>query len=371
MEGGLPLSDMGVILKSGGGVGQKKLALSFLLVSVLFTGCSGDIPPVPVLIKASEKPYVSIQKTYRSEAYGKEANLSFPAATRPVPTGKETAGKAVSSDDTDTDGITSKAAFLFNLTEGKVLYEKGCYDKIYPASTTKLLTAYFLLSYMKEHGIPLSDTYNITADNCGITRVGAKLFEFKKGDVVSLELLLNALLVFSANDSAVAIIEFIALREGASYEDTMQRMNGMAAGLGATHTEFTNPHGLHELGHKTTPYDLYLIFEACMEFEEFLPIVGKSSYTASYTAADGTAQEKLLEATNQYYLGLYTPPEGVTVLGGKTGSTGAAGDCFITLSSYGGDTYLSAVFGAVSYKELYRQMNLLLAMEKEVVDDNL
>ena len=52
MEGGLPLSDMGVILKSGGGVGQKKLALSFLLVSVLFTGCSGDIPPVPVLIKA-------------------------------------------------------------------------------------------------------------------------------------------------------------------------------------------------------------------------------------------------------------------------------------------------------------------------------
>ena len=43
---------MGVILKSGGGVGQKKLALSFLLVSVLFTGCSGDIPPVPVLIKA-------------------------------------------------------------------------------------------------------------------------------------------------------------------------------------------------------------------------------------------------------------------------------------------------------------------------------
>ena len=122
MEGGLPLSDMGVILKSGGGVGQKKLALSFLLVSVLFTGCSGDIPPVPVLIKASVR-------------------LKRKAALAVIPS----------------------------------------------VSVSSLLTAFL-----------------------------------KKGDVVSLELLLNALLVFSANDSAVAIIEFIALREGASYEDTMQ-----------------------------------------------------------------------------------------------------------------------------------------------------
>ncbi|MDE7325344.1 MAG: serine hydrolase [Lachnospiraceae bacterium] len=358
MEGGLPLGNMGVFLKFLNRAGRKIFLLSLLLVSVLFTGCSGEIPAVPMLIGAAEKPSVNIQKTYRSEAYGGDIVLSFPSAGRPVPDGMGGSGRTL-------DGITAKAAFLFNITEGKVLYEKNCYEKIYPASTTKLLTAYFLLSYIKEHGIPLTDTYCITADNCGIKRVGAKLFGFRKGDVVSLELLLNALLVYSANDSAVAIIEFIAAREGASYDEIMQRMNGVAAGLGATHTNFTNSHGLHELGHKTTPYDLYLIFEACMGFEEFLPIVGKASYTASYTDANGTAKEQILEATNQYYLGLYTPPEGVTVLGGKTGSTGAAGDCFITLSSCNGTTYLSAVFGAASYEELYQQMNLLLGLEKE------
>lgn len=313
---------------------------------------------MPVLRKASENLSLNIQKMYRSEVYGMQIDLLFPAAARPVPGVAEASGKT--GDDIE---LSAKAAFLFDLSGGRVLYEKNCYEKIYPASTTKLLTAYFLLSYMKEHGIQSSDTYVIREDNCGITRVGAKLFGFKKGDTVTLELLLNALLVYSANDAAIAIIEYIAAREGVSYEDTLERMNDMAARLGATHTNFTNPHGLHELEHKTTAYDLYLIFAACMNYPEFLPIVGQPSYLASYTGADGVAKEISLEATNQYFLNLYTPPEGVVILGGKTGSTASAGDCFITLSSFNERIYLSAIFGAKSYEELYEQMNRLLELE--------
>lgn len=341
---------------------RMRFALSFvMLFSFLFTGCSGKVSAVPMLMKASDTLSVNIRDTYRNQAAGSELQLSFGAASLCVPTEEDL--KAAKEKVFDAGGISANAAFLFNLSEHTVVFAKNCYEKIYPASTTKLLTALMLLSYTKEHGISLSEAYEITEDNCGITRAGAKLFEFRKGDVVSLELLLNALLVYSANDAAVAIMEYIAAQEGISYEEALDRMNALAAGLGATHTSFLNPHGLHEAGHQTTAYDLYLIFLACMEYEEFLPAVGQAAYKAVYTGADGTQKEKTLDATNQYFLGLYEPPEGITVYGGKTGSTGAAGDCFITLSTNGESTYLSAVFGAASYEELYRQMNLLLAME--------
>ncbi len=324
-----------------------------MLFSFLLTGCTGQIPPVPVLLKASESFSVNIQDTYRNQVAGTDPVLSFPAAARCVPTAQDEAQAE----------WPVNAAFLFNLTDGKVLFTQNCYDKVYPASTTKLLTAFCLLSYVKEQGIPLSETYVIQEDNCGITRVGAKLFGFQKGDVVSLELLLNALLVYSANDAAIAIMEYIAAHSGVAYEEAVDAMNTTAARIGATHTHFTNPHGLHESEHKTTAYDLYLIFMACMDYGEFLPIVMQPSYLAQYTGADGGAKEKMLESTNQYFLGLYTPPNGVEVYGGKTGSTGVAGDCFVMLSESGGKRYLSAVFGASSYENLYQRMNVLLEME--------
>lgn len=324
-----------------------------VLFSFLLAGCSGEVSPVPMLLQASESFSVNIRDTYRNQAAGIQPVLSFPSAARCVPTAQ---------DETQTDSA-SKAAFLFNLTDGTVLFAQNCYEKIYPASTTKLLTALFLLSYAKEQGIPLSETYTITADNCGITRVGAKLFGFQKGDTVSLELLLNALLVYSANDAAVAIMEYIAGHSGLAYEEAVDGMNTMAARLGATKTHFANPHGLHEPEHKTTAYDLYLIFMECMEYKEFLPSIMQPSYVAHYTGADGSEKEKILESTNQYFLGLYEPPQGVEIYGGKTGSTGAAGDCFVMLSESGGKRYLSAVFGASSYENLYRQMNSLLEME--------
>ncbi len=323
-----------------------------MLFSFLFTGCMGEVSPVPVLLRASENFSVNIRDIYRNQAVGFEPTLSFPAASRCVPVG---------ADNVLNDEVN--AAFLFNLTDGTVLFAQNCYKKIYPASTTKLLTALYLLSYTKEHGIPLSETYVIKADNCGITRVGAKLFGFCVGDTVSLELLLNALLVYSANDAAVAIVEFIAAHADITYDDAVANMNTLAHKLGASHTNFTNPHGLHESEHSTTAYDLYLIFMACMEYGEFLPSVSQPSYIAKYSGTDGTAKEISLDNTNQYLLHRYEPPEGVTIHGGKTGSTGVAGDCLVTLSECSGKYYLSAVFGASSYENLYQLMNVLLEME--------
>lgn len=341
-------------LTQGRGTWQKgkSIILPAMLFSFLLTGCSGKVSPVPMLFPASENFSVNIRDTYRNQVATSGLTLSFPAAARCVPSGPE---------DVLNDEVN--AAFLFNLTDGTVLFSQKCYEKIYPASTTKLLTALYLLTFTKEHGIPLSETYVVKADNCGITRVGAKLFGLKKGDRVSLELLLNALLVYSANDAAIAILEYIAAYSEVTYEEAIGNMNALAAKIGATSTNFTNPHGLHEQEHRTSAYDLYLVFSACMEFPEFLPVLSKPSYLAQYTGGDGSEKELLLESTNQYFLDLYTPPEGVTVYGGKTGSTPYAGDCLVMLSGYHGKQYLSAVFGASSYENLYQLMNVLLEME--------
>jgi D-alanyl-D-alanine carboxypeptidase (penicillin-binding protein 5/6) len=251
--------------------------------------------------------------------------------------------------------ITAKAALLINDTTQEVIYANSAYDRIYPASTTKLLTALVAMKYAKA-----TDLVTISEDNAGITTFGAKLCNFKKGDTLTMETLLNCLLVYSGNDAAIAIAEHIA----GSEEAFVKKMNEEAALLGATGTHFTNPHGLHDPNHYTTAYDMYLIFKACLEYEEFLPIIQQTSYDAKITGIDGIVKTVPFESTNMFLLGTMATPEGVTVFGGKTGSTSDAGDCLILYSkSESGDGYISAIFKADGKTSLYEQQAALLKME--------
>lgn len=251
--------------------------------------------------------------------------------------------------------ITAKSALLINDTSKEVLYANSVYDRIYPASTTKLLTALVTMKY----GVA-TDLVTVTKDNAGITTYGAKLCNFKKGDTLTMETLLNCLLVYSGNDAAIAIAEHIA----GSEEAFVKMMNEEAATLGATGTHFTNSHGLHDPNHYTTAYDMYLIFKACLEYDEFLPIIQQTTYQANITDSNGNIKTVPYESTNMFLLGTMATPEGVTVFGGKTGSTSDAGDCLILYSkSKEGDGYISAVFKANGKKSLYDQQAFLLQME--------
>lgn len=251
--------------------------------------------------------------------------------------------------------IPAIAAFLIDDTDHQVLFAKNVYDRIYPASTTKLLTALIVFKYGN-----LNDSVTIEKDNAGVTTYGAKLCNFKAGDVVSMETLLNCLLVYSGNDAAVAIAEHMY----GSEEEFVKRMNEEAAKIGATNTHFTNPHGLHDPNHYTTAYDMYLIFKECLKYEKFVPIIKQINYEASITDKDGKLRRKSYETTNMFLLGTKETPEGVTVFGGKTGSTGDAGDCLILYSnSADGKAYISAVFKAAGKTSLYNQHAYLLEME--------
>lgn len=240
---------------------------------------------------------------------------------------------------------------LFNLSNHKVLYANGIYDKVYPASITKIMTAMLALKSGK-----LDDTVTITQDNVTLEE-GSQVCGFVAGDQVTLDQLIHCLLVYSGNDAASAIAEYV----GGSTENFVQMMNSYAAQLGCTGTHFTNPHGLQDENHYTTPYDIYLMLNEAFTYPEFTEITEMSSYTVTYNGADGTEHSTTLTATDHYLTGEAAAPKDVTILGGKTGTTASAGNCLaiLTQNAYG-KPFVSIVMGASSKELLYQEMNSLL-----------
>ena len=248
-------------------------------------------------------------------------------------------------------------ALLFNLDDQKVLYSRSAYDKVYPASITKIMTAMLALKYGN-----MDETVTITAENLNLEE-GSQVCGFQEGDRVTVDQLLHCLLVYSGNDAAAALAEYIA----GSTSAFVDMMNSYAANLGCTGTHFTNPHGLQDENHYTTPYDIYLMRNEALKYPEFTEITQLSSYTVTYTRADGSQMSTMLDATDHYLTGEATAPKDVTVLGGKTGTTSDAGNCLALLSQNAfGKPYVSIVMGASTKDLLYVQMNSLLQYINEL-----
>lgn len=240
---------------------------------------------------------------------------------------------------------------LLNLDEKNVLYSKGAFDRVYPASITKIMTAMLALKYGN-----LDETVTITQENVTLEE-GSQVCGFMAGDRVTMDQLLHCLLVYSGNDAAAAIAEHV----GGSTEQFVNMMNEYAAQLGCTGTHFTNPHGLQDENHYTTPYDIYLMLKEALTYPSFTEITQLPSYTVNYERADGTPVSTTLEATDHYLIGEATPPKDVTILGGKTGTTSIAGNCLALLSQNAyGQPFVSIVMGASTKDLLYQQMNSLL-----------
>lgn len=245
----------------------------------------------------------------------------------------------------------SYASGLFDLNNKEVLYAENIYEQLPPASITKIMTALVALKYGN-----LEDKITVT-ENCKITESGAQLFGFKPGDVITLDQALNVLLINSANDVGLIIAEHI----GGSIENFNAMMNAEAQALGATNTHFCNPHGLTEEGHYSTVYDLYLIFNEVIQYERFREIIQLTSYTSVYTDANGNQRNIDVRNTNQYFMGNVEAPENITILGGKTGTTNAAGNCLILyIKDNAGNPFISVILRADKRENLYNDMNRLL-----------
>ncbi len=245
----------------------------------------------------------------------------------------------------------AEAGGLFDATSRETVYAKNVHQKMNPASLTKVMTAYIALKYGH-----LEDTLTASS-NVLITESGAQLLGIKEGDKMTLDQALHALLMYSANDAGVLIAEYLS----GSVEKFAAVMNDEALKIGATNTHFTNPHGLTDEEHYTTAYDLYLMFNAAMQFEEFRRIINSTEYKSEYRDREGNPKKIEISTTNAYLKGDQNAPDGVNVIGGKTGTTKAAKSCLILLSNGPNDhTYISVILGSTDHDSLYRNMTTLL-----------
>ncbi len=252
------------------------------------------------------------------------------------------------------ENITASSSLLVNVTDNEFVFADNIYQKLYPASITKIITALVVL----EQG-NLDDTVVFSKNACSIDEEGAKLCGFTEGDQIELRSLLNIFLVYSANDAGIALAEHIS----GSEEEFAKEMNKTSKRLGAVHSNFVNSHGLHDDNHYTTSYDLYLIFNELLKYDEFVSIINKSSVTESYLLANKETKTHQYMNTNRYLLGKTDKPENVSVIGGKTGTTQKAGSCLILYSFDSNENeYISVILQAESSNHLYNQMTYLLNM---------
>ena len=305
-------------------------AAAALFAAFLLAGCGSEV---------KEAPY---QLSERSMLGGEGQGVHFFAEDLCVPDG---------SGAYEDEAVTAESAALFSLSDGTVPYYKNMYERMNPASITKVMTALVAI----RHG-NLSDLVTVTEDAV-ITESGASLCNIHPGDRLTLEQLLYGLMLPSGNDAGAAI----AVHISGSIPAFAELMNEEAAALGATGTHFTNPHGLTDEDHYTTAYDLYLILNEALKEPEFRTIAGTSSYYAEYVDSAGETVSQTWKMGNQYLTGEREAPEGITVTAGKTGTTQAAGYCLIVSSETdAGDEYISVVLKADSRPALYDNMTNLM-----------
>ena len=208
--------------------------------------------------------------------------------------------------------VVGETALVIDGKNGQVLFEKNPHQKVYPASTTKILTAIIAL----ENG-RLDDKVTIHKDACNIEGSAVGLQE---GEIISLEDLLYSLMLNSGNDSAVAIAHHV----GGTVEGFVRMMNEKAAELGALNTHFNNPNGLPDAEHYSTAYDMALISRYAMQNPDFRKIVATKT---KIIERDYPGAQTYLENRNRL-LWQYDGAIGI-----KTGYTLEARQCLISAVS--------------------------------------
>jgi D-alanyl-D-alanine carboxypeptidase len=231
------------------------------------------------------------------------------------------------------DDITAEAAILMDYDTGQVLYSKNIHKRMYPASTTKIMTGILAV----ENGFP-GEILTVTESAIDIDEPDSSNIALTPGEELMLDDALYALMLPSANDAANVIAEHIA----GSKADFAQMMTTKAKQIGALNTNFSNAHGLHEQSHYTTPYDLALITRYAAGDKVFMRYFGADHHTMPPT----NKQPQERPFTNyQYMLVKGTRFYNEDVIGGKIGYTTPAKHTMSTVATRDGRTLICVVMG--------------------------
>ena len=240
-----------------------------------------------------------------------ENELHPPALSR-----QDTAGSA------SAPAVSAAGAVLIRADTGAILFEKDAEKRLYPASTTKIMTALVALEILEELSLGADSRVIVPAEAAGLE--GSSIY-LKAGEKVMMEELLYGMMLQSGNDAATAA----AICAGGSLQDFVARMNQKAEELGCTGTHFTNACGLFDENHYTTAKDLACIAAAAMRREDFRRIASAPHWQSAESERNFYNKNKTV---HQYEGG-----DGV-----KIGFTRASGRTLVA-SATRGDVSLIAV----------------------------
>lgn len=248
--------------------------------------------------------------------------------------------------------ITSLSAAVYNRTTGEVIYSEEADTHRAQASITKLLTFYIALEYGN-----LEDVVTVKGEWLENLEVGSSLCRIKDGDEITLEQLLYGLMMPSGNDAANAIAYYIS----GSEEDFVTLMNETAQKLGMTNSHFVNAHGLDDPDHYSCVYDIYLVFNRLLDYDFFRQVIGTQNYTANFTN-NGQSRSESWTRGIWYFTGAREMPDGLTGIGGKTGTTDAAKFCLsFSFSDEAGNEYIAITLYSGLRERMYNVMDVLLS----------
>lgn len=301
-----------------------------LLVCILATGCQSKIKLLDVNSKEDISMEISLPE--RGKLLGEDL--------------------VVVEEDVNSSKINSLyAGILVDTKEQKLLVSKNAYERVYPASITMLATALTILENM-DLDKEITVSKKSLKDLLGASTVGLKV-----GDKVTVEQLLYGMILSSGIDAA----NTLAIECSGSIKAFAKLMNQTVAKIGCVDTHFTNPGGITDINHYTTVYDLYILMNHLMQDDEFMQIVKHKSFNAIYKQKKGSVNKQTYTSTISYLNGDRKVPSGVTVLGGKTGTTASAGCCLsLFLQDDKGKNYIAIGMKAADKDTLYSQMEILI-----------
>ncbi|MCL6548548.1 MAG: D-alanyl-D-alanine carboxypeptidase [Alicyclobacillus sp.] len=233
--------------------------------------------------------------------------------------------------------VNAKAAVVLDVPSGMLLYEKRADVPMYPASTTKLMTAILLVTHLQP-----DDPVYISHRAVRQHRVRLGLHP---DTTIRAEDALHALLMKSANDVAYAVAETI----GGSEQGFARMMNVKARLIGCRNTNFVTPNGLHDDAHLSTAHDIALITAEALRYPRIVHALQAREYTVE--------GKRIRNGNRMMYLEHTTFGR---VIGGKTGYTSKAMYCLALAADQRGRTRVSVVLGAPRKSLMYRETRRLL-----------
>ena len=228
------------------------------------------------------------------------------------------------------DHLYGQAAVVMDADTGEVLFGKNARERMYPASTTKIMTLLLAL----ETGWDLDTLVTIPPEAENIPS-DSSVVPVYSGETMTFRDLLYGMMMRSGNDAANAV----AVLVGGSVPGFVERMNARAAELGCENTHFANPHGYHDENHYTTAQDMAVIARAGMQIDAFREIVSTYAYTLNISSRGEipiTNGNAMLNPTGSYY-----DPDSIGI---KTGYHSHAGYCHVGAASRDGVTLITVTF---------------------------